>query len=189
MLKADDVAAAIRQAGRRGNFHVDVPAPATDSGRSLDFDGITYTGKVSKSTVDVEVSYREAVQLDPVPIKIGLPFYEEFAIPAMAPAEIVAEKLRALAQRQKASDLDDLAKLVERHPSRIDDQLAATVVPVKFAPGLVRDGDHGQRILDSIEAMRPGYEAAVRAVSDDPIPHRDALRLVRSKLPVWFSQL
>ena len=188
-FEAEDVAGAIREAARRGNFQVDVPAPATDSARSLDFDGISYKGMISSSTVDVEVSYREEVQLDPVPVKIGPPFYEEFEIPAMAAAEIVAEKLRTLAQRQKPSDLDDLAQLIDRHAEQIEDRLVATVVPVKFAPGLVRDGDHRQRILDNIEAMRPGYEAAVRAVSDEPIPHEDALRLVKKKLPIWLAQL
>jgi hypothetical protein len=107
----------------------------------------------------------------------------------MAPAEIVAEKLRTLAQRRKATDLDDLAKLIGQHAGRVDDAQVAEVVPAKFAPGLVRDGDHRQRIVDNIEALQPGYEAAVRAVSGEPLPYTDAVRLVNSKLAIWLAQL
>ncbi len=186
-LDADEIADAIRVAARRGRFQVRVPEPATNSAASLDFDGIVYRGLLGSSTVDVEVSYREAVQLEPLLVEIGEPFYEPFPLPTMAPAEIVAEKLRTLAQRQKPTDLADLGELLDRHADRIDDRLVQQVVPAKFAVGLVRDGDHRQRILANIEAMRANYQTAVAAVSPDPIDYELAARLVEAKLAHYLD--
>ncbi len=45
--------------------------------------------------MQVEIGYREGVVDDPVPARIGEPFYEKFEILTMAVEEMAAEKLRA----------------------------------------------------------------------------------------------
>lgn len=96
-LEAADVRRTIERAGRT-LVRVRAKDPATDSARSLDFDRIDYTtDNGGKGRVAVEVSYREAVVLEPREAMIGAPYYEPFAVPVLRPEEIVAEKLRALA--------------------------------------------------------------------------------------------
>ena len=86
------------------------------------------------------VSYREAVVLEPHEAMIGAPYYEPFAVPVLRPEEIVAEKLRALAQRSRPTDLSGLAWLLERVGAELDDALVAELVARKFVPGLVAPG-------------------------------------------------
>ncbi len=66
--------------------------PATDSGRSLDFDSIGYRGPIGTDTVAVDVSYREDVVLAPFIASIGEPYYGPFEIPVLQLDEIVSEK-------------------------------------------------------------------------------------------------
>jgi len=62
--------------------------------------------------VQVEVSFREAVVGEPVTAFIGGPYCHPFDVLVMQPAQMVAEKLRALAQRIRATNLADLAALL-----------------------------------------------------------------------------
>jgi predicted nucleotidyltransferase component of viral defense system len=189
-LDAGEVAEAIENAARRINFKVRVPEPQSNSGTSLDFDNINFRGLVSDSGfVDVEVSYREGVCRTPEDITVGPPFYEPFKIPALVPSEMMAEKLRALAQRLKSSDLGDSGFLILRRAEKLDDETVADIVPVKFAPGLVRDGDHRQRIRDNIERMRPTYETDMQAIANDFPSYDEATAAVRSKLARYLAKL
>ena len=61
----------------------------------------------------------------------GHPFYEPFEILTMDPGEMAAEKLRTLAQRQRATDLADLAVLLRSLPATSDERIARYAV-VKF---------------------------------------------------------
>ncbi len=111
-LDGGEVAEAIRQASIRNVVAFIPDEPATDSARSLDFDLVRVEVEAFPATsVQVEVSYREAVVDEPVEAFIGEPFYEPFPILAMTVEEMAAEKLRALAKRLRATDLADLADL------------------------------------------------------------------------------
>ncbi|MEJ7826307.1 MAG: nucleotidyl transferase AbiEii/AbiGii toxin family protein, partial [Solirubrobacteraceae bacterium] len=100
-----EVAAAISRAGMKNLMTLAPESPRTDSGRSLDFDRIRYTGPLGTGLVSVEVSYREDVVEQPELVEVGAPYYEPFPIPVMQLEEIVAEKLRAIAQRDRPTDL------------------------------------------------------------------------------------
>jgi hypothetical protein len=74
--------------------------------------------------------------------------------------EIVAEKLRTLAQRRRPTDLSDLAMVILGH--EIDDTRVRALADRKFE--LVKDTDNRSRIERTIEAMRDQYDAASRLV-------------------------
>lgn len=178
-LEASDVRRSINRAGGK-LFVVRTPDAQTDSAQSLDFSRISYTGPLGKGVIAVEVSYREAVILEPVPAEIGPPFFEPFQIPAMAPDEMAAEKLRTLAQRRRPTDLSDLAYLLET--VGVDDAVVQRVVRHKFKPGFVRAGPHEEMIRDNLEAMRADYGASVRAVAPNSHTYADAVAIVISRL-------
>jgi predicted nucleotidyltransferase component of viral defense system len=176
-LDSRHVASSIQQSARE---------VATDSGSSLDFDSIRFEGPCgTRGDIAVEVSYREAVVLDPLLPSIGSPFYEPFAIPVMQPAEMVAEKLRTLAQRHRPTDLSDLAFLIESPDQIIEPDSVRQLVPVKFQ--LVRDGNHLARIRDNITNMAADYESAVRSVAPDAPDYEHAARVVLRSLKRWFD--
>jgi predicted nucleotidyltransferase component of viral defense system len=176
---AAEVGSSIGRAGR-GVFRVRVSEPQTDSGRSLDFDKVAYTGPLGSGTVAVEVSYREGVVLEPVRAEIGPPFFDPFEIPVMAPDEIVAEKLRTLAQRRRPTDLSDIAFLLST--AEIDPSVVRRVAVEKFAPGLVQPGDHAARIASNVEGMAAVYDATIGTVAPDSPPHAEAAQLLLRQL-------
>jgi predicted nucleotidyltransferase component of viral defense system len=139
------------------------PAPPdTDSARSLDFSRIAFSGPFAEGLVSVEISYREDVH-DPQVEWIGPPYFEPFPITVLSLDEIIAEKLRALCQRTRATDLADIAMVLRRdeHDPAHVKELAAE----KFK--LVRDGDHRERITRRVEEMGTEYQADVQAIAPD----------------------
>lgn len=184
-LDAKDVANVVAAAGRSMSYRVKVGVPSTDSGRGLDFDRIRYLGPCGGSgIVAVEVSYREAVQLTPLQRKIGLPFYEPFPIPTMQDSEMVAEKVRTLIQRRRASDLGDLAFLYASQLADIDDDVVRRLVPEKLK--LVQPGNWLERVRRNIDSMSRYYDASMGAIAVDPIPYKDAARLVLARVATYF---
>lgn len=179
-LDTAEVRRSIGRAGR-GVFRLRVGDPQTDSGVSLDFGRVLYRGPLGEGIVAVEVSYREAVILEPVQAAIGPPFFEPFEVPVMAPDEIVAEKLRTLAQRRRPTDLSDIAFLLST--VEVDHATVRRVAAEKFQPGLVQPGDHAARITANVEAMATEYGAVVGAVSPDSASYEDASKLLLRLLP------
>jgi hypothetical protein len=137
--------------------------------------------------VAVEVSYREAIVLEPDQAMIGEPYYEPFAVPVLRPEEIVAEKLRALAQRSRPTDLSDLAWLLERVGGGLDDGLVAELVGRKFVPGLVGQGDHRGRVLQQIDSFAGVYDDQVPALAPDAPPYSVASKIVKARLARFFG--
>jgi predicted nucleotidyltransferase component of viral defense system len=160
-LDAESIAQEILRAS--GTLMTFNPAPPeTDSARSLDFNRIAFSGPFAEGLVSVEISYREDVH-DPQTERIGLPYYEPFPITVLSLDEIIAEKLRALCQRTRATDLADIAMVLRREehdPAHVR-ELAAE----KFK--LVKDGDHHERITRRVEQMRTEYQADVQAIAPD----------------------
>lgn len=176
-LDADEVAKTVNGAARRLLYKVKAGAPATDTGRSLDFDRISYEGPCGGSGfVAVEVSYRESVQLPAIDREIGLPFYKPFRVLTMQDSEIVAEKVRTLIQRRRPGDLDDLAFLLSKSMADIDDDVVRRLLPEKLK--LVQDGDWHGRLRANIESMRVDYDKSIRGITVDPIPYAEAADIV-----------
>jgi predicted nucleotidyltransferase component of viral defense system len=161
-------------AGIKNLLTLNPGAPATDSGNSLDFDQVQYAGPLGRGQVSVELSYREDIVESPDIVTIGEPYFEPFEVPVLKLDEIVAEKLRALTQRVRPTDLSDTAMILERE--RIDYSRVPRLAAKKFE--LVQQGDHRQRIESNIAEMAAEYDAAVRAVAPDAPSFSEASGLV-----------
>ena len=172
-LEAGEVAAAIRSASIRNVVRFLPGEPATDSARSLDFDNVSVAGEVlGDSVVQVEVSYREAVLGNPVPVYIGGPFYEPFEILTMAVEEMAAEKLRTLAQRVRETDLADLAVILRG--STINDEEIARFALTKFE--LVKQGRANRldRIERNLRELAETYDDVVPQLFPDAPSYQEA---------------
>jgi len=177
-LDADDVADTIKRSGIRNLLSLNPGNPARNSKFSLDFDSIGYRGPLGSGTIAVEVSYREDVIEKPHIATIGPPYYEPFEVPVLQLVEIVAEKLRALAQRIRATDLSDLAMVLDVHD--LDDAHARALATEKFK--LVKGGNISERIVANIDAMASQYDSAIAATAPDAPTYSDARKLVSSRL-------
>lgn len=177
-LDAVEVAAAITRAGLRNLMTLRPGIPRTDSGRSLDFDRVSYAGPLGSGFISVEVSYREDVVLEPDLVEVGEPYYEPFRLPVMQLDEIVAEKLRALAQRDRPTDLSDLAMILSVNP--VDEQQVRELVAVKFE--LVKQGNAYARIEETITRLSASYNANVAAVAPDAPDYASARQVVLGRL-------
>jgi len=180
-LEAGEVATAIRDASIRNVVQFTPDEPATDSPRSLDFDKVRVSGEVfSDSEVQVEVSYREAVIGTPVAVGIGEPFYEPFEILTMQVEEMAAEKLRALAQRLRATDLADLAVLLQRDAT--DDELIGRFAEVKFE--LVAQGraNRVDRLERNLNELAETYDDVVPQLFPDAPTYQEAASIVWSRM-------
>jgi len=180
-IPADEVISAIRNA-RMGQFlRINVPsAPRTDNRYSLDVDRVEFTCAGIEGTLDVELSYREEIQLEPARPTIGTPYFEPFEVRVMRPVEMAAEKLRTLYQRQRGTDLADCVAL-ERLASG-DLHLLPGARRAKFR--LVRDGVGPNHLHERVDGLADRYEADVRPVdpeAPDYATARDAAnRLIRA---------
>lgn len=180
-LDADEVAKAIRGASIQNVVRFVPEPPATDSARSLDFDKVRVTGDVfPDSEVQVEVSYREAVLGTPLPVNLGAPFYEPFEILTMEMDEMAAEKLRALAQRVRDTDLADLAVMLGG--DAISDAAVATFAAAKFE--LVKQGHSNRlgRIERNIEGMRSSYDNVVPQLFPEAPSYQKAVEIVLPRI-------
>lgn len=177
-LDSVDVARVISGASMRNLLTLVPGAPATDSGRSMDFDSIRYTGPLGSGLVSVEVSYREDVVEEPDLVEVGKPYYAPFPIPVMRLVEIVAEKLRALAQRDRPTDLADLAMILAAET--LEEQRVRELAAKKFE--LVKSGNHQARIEETISRLGGQYDDAISAVAPDAPTYETASKTVRGRL-------
>lgn len=176
-LEADEVATAIRNASIQNVVQFAPEEPATDSARSLDFDKVHVTGEVfPDSEVQVEVSYREAVVGTPVAVPIGSPFYEPFEVLTMEVEEMAAEKLRALAQRLRETDLADLAVMLT--DDTVDDDSIARFAESKFE--LVKQGraNRVERIERNLTELAETYDDVVPQLFPDAPSYSEAADIV-----------
>lgn len=183
-IPAEAVMSAIASA-RMGQFLTfDMPTePATANRYSLDVDQIGFTCADVQGTLDVELSFREEIVLDPIPLPVGEPYFMPFTIHTMRPVEMAGEKLRTLAQRRRGTDLADCVLLEQLADG--ETHHLSTVRAAKFR--LVRDGFGAEELRERIATLRATYEADVRAV-DPSAPDYEAakaaaLRLVRAAWP------
>lgn len=178
-LDATAVTTVIAQASIPNVIQFATAAPATDSARSLDFNAIRVSSGIFRATsVQFEVSYREGVVSAPVPKLIGHPFYEPFEILTLEPGEMAAEKLRTLAQRQRATDLADLAVLLMSLPIAVDERIATYAV-IKFEQVKHGRANRLDRILATIDELADTYDNEVPQLFHGAPDYRSA------KAAVW----
>ena len=85
-------------------------------GFRLKVQGPLYRGPRTYCSIALEVSRREEVIREPAMHEVGPPYRDvlPYFVLVMDPGEVLAEKVRTLATRQRARDLYDLAQLEER---------------------------------------------------------------------------
>jgi predicted nucleotidyltransferase component of viral defense system len=180
-LEAEDMAQAIGDASVGDIVRFSPQQPATDSARSLDFDSVQVTGAlIGESQVQVEISYREGVVDPPSSALIGSPYYEEFEILTMTAQEMAAEKMRALAQRARVTDLADLAELLSR-PDVLDDEVAR-LARTKFE--LVKQGvaNRAERIDQHLSEMGADYDDVVPVLFPGARTYHEAMGIFRPRI-------
>jgi hypothetical protein len=77
----------------------------------------------------------------------------------------VAEKLRTLVQRQRPTDLSDLALILGQHDDQLDRAHVRQLARTKFE--LVKQGDRRARIEANVEQLRGAYEQTVPGLAPD----------------------
>jgi predicted nucleotidyltransferase component of viral defense system len=179
-IAASEIAEAMRRATDEPILRIDPGVPATDSQHSLDFDRIAFHTPGHHGHIAVEISYREAVADNPDWAAIGPPYYAEFQIPVLTLEETVAEKLRTLLQRQRPTDLSDLALILEQYGDRLDRAHVRRLALTKF--GLVKQGDRRARIEANAQALGATYEQTVPGLAPDALPFADAQALLLDAL-------
>jgi len=180
-LDSDEVARAIRDASIHDVVRFQPKPPTTDSARSLDFDQVEVLGtEFPDSSVQVEVSYREELVDEPELANIGAPFYEPFEILTMTKEEMAAEKLRAIAQRLRPTDLADLSWLLSATQAS-DDHIAEITVE-KFE--LVKTGRENKlmRIESRLAEMADTYDIEVPSLFPEAPSYREAMAIVGPRL-------
>ena len=97
-------------------------------------------------------------------------------------SEMTAEKLRALAQRTRATDLADLAVMLDAGGD--DQATVAQFADVKFE--LVKTGrdNRVERIKAHIDELSHSYDDVVPALFPGAPNYRDAVSIVMPQLPM-----
>jgi predicted nucleotidyltransferase component of viral defense system len=147
-LDSSAIAESMRRASAEPILNIDPQLPATDSGRSLDFNAVRFRTPTHEGVIAVEISYREEAA-EPTTAVIGPPYYEEFEIPVLTAEESAAEKLRTLIQRRRPTDLSDMAMLIAGQG--LDLAHTRELAIRKFE--IVSQGDRSTRIQRNIEAL------------------------------------
>jgi predicted nucleotidyltransferase component of viral defense system len=175
--------------------------PEGRTARSITLAPIRYRSLLGlESTVEMEVSFRGDLALEPQRQRYENPFAESFEVLVMVLNEMVAEKVRALSQRGHPRDLYDLwfvltalpalapptpssASLASpAPPSQVDEAVIAGLIPRKFRPTLVRGGwDYG-RLYVRAEANATQWEPLLRGLVPDPPSFDGALTAVQRAL-------
>lgn len=176
-LDSAEAAQAIREASIRNIVQFSPNEPATDTARSLDFDNVGVEGEsFARTSVQVEVSYREAVVDDPVEAAIGPPFYNDFVVLTMTKEEMAAEKLRALAQRLRATDLADLAAMLT--DPAVSDDAVGRLARVKFELVAAGQANRIERVQAHLRDMADTYDAVIPGLFPAAPSYGEAMEIV-----------
>lgn len=158
-------------------------APPLSTKFGLKIDPISYTGPLRvPGTVEVEVSFREDIQLAARPMDYISLFREPFPVAVMDLHEMVAEKVRAMVQRGNPRDLYDLWFIFSRIDVSLSNETVARLLPLKFAPPLVSKGWRKQDLYTTIRAKESDWENALRVLVVDPPSFDEALDVVERAL-------
>ncbi len=144
---------------------------------------IQYRGPLERNDrVEMEVSFREDLVLEPDRATYRSPFCPPFDILVMRANEMVAEKVRAMYQRGQPRDLYDLWFLFTHPQVQIDDSVVAELIPYKFKPGLVAGGFDRSRLYDRIRGNEHTWDDTLRDLVPEYPSFDDALVTVERRL-------
>ncbi len=158
-------------------------APPMSTKFGLKIDPISYTGPLGiTGRVEVEVSFRETIQLPALPMDYISLFREPFPVAVMDLHEMVAEKMRAMVQRGNPRDLYDLWFIFSQIDVSISDETVAHLIPLKFTPPLVSKGWRKQDLYTNIRGKEADWDSALRVLIVDPPSFDEALAVVERAL-------
>jgi uncharacterized protein len=144
--------------------------PAGRTVRGITIDPIEYRGPLgNRDNVELEVSFREDLVLEPEWRTYPSPFRESFAVLVMRIDEMVAEKVRALYQRGNPRDLYDLWFAFTAPAIALDRAAIADLVPRKIRPPFVAHGWDRSRLYDRLLANRGDWEPLIAVAPDRPL--------------------
>lgn len=104
------------------------------------------------------------------------PYYEQFQIPVLTLEETVAAELRTLLQRRRATDLSDLALILNEHGERLNRARVKEFASAKFE--LVKQGDRRARLQSNVEELRSEYEMTIPGLDPGAASFEDAKELL-----------
>jgi predicted nucleotidyltransferase component of viral defense system len=134
------------------------------------------------ATVEVEVSFRQDLVLEPQTRTYENPFGEGFEVQVMDLNEMVSEKIRALFQRGHPRDLYDLWFVFTRLGGAVDEVTVAELIPKKIRPPMVRRRwDYGE-LYDRIEGNGGQWQSLLRGLVPKPPGYEEALAVVQPRL-------
>jgi predicted nucleotidyltransferase component of viral defense system len=134
------------------------------------------------ATVELEVSFRQDLVLEPQTQTYESPFGEAFEVQVMDLNEMVSEKIRALFQRGHPRDLYDLWFIFTRLAGQVDEATVARLVPQKIRrPMVKRRWDYGE-LYDRIEANASQWQSLLRGLVPDPPSYEEALAAAQRNL-------
>jgi predicted nucleotidyltransferase component of viral defense system len=158
-------------------------APAGRTSSGLHIEPVEYRGPLGQwDNVEIEVSFRRDLALEPQPVAYRSPFREPFDVLVMDLHEMVAEKVRAMYQRGNPRDLYDLWFVFTRLASSVDLGTVVQLIPGKFRPPLVRGGWDRSRLFTRMDEERHTWDDALDALAPDHPPFDDARTTVEQAL-------
>lgn len=137
----------------------------------LKYTGPLYNGSErSKGTIDIDVSKREDVLLEPEWVRMFFEYPEVRVVNALGlkKKELLAEKLRALSTRDKARDLYDCWFLVKQG-AELDKELFERKIDVVDAEPIIKitiNEDNWERDLDMFLQNPPNYSEVKKNLLD-----------------------
>ena len=156
-------------------------APVGRTARGFKVTPITYRGPLGNADrVELEVSFRGDLELEPERASYRSPFHDPFPVLAMRVDEMVAEKIRALYQRGNPRDLYDLWYVFVDASIGVDARTVAELIPAKFAH--VAGGWDRARLYERMEQEAGQWDRLLAAVAPDRPPYEEALRTVQHAL-------
>ena len=163
-----------------------IPAePTGRTGRGFLVKPISYRGPLGvPDNVELEVSFRGDLILDPVRTTYENPFYDPFDVLVMSIHEIVSEKIRAMYQRGNPRDLFDLWFIFFRANVMIDFGKVNDLIPHKFDPDIVAGGWNRGRLYARIRQQENEWAGALKALvpAADRVSFDEALSVVETAL-------
>jgi predicted nucleotidyltransferase component of viral defense system len=176
-LNVERVKDAITSTVQAYNFPVEVAEQHEDKGVAsfkVKVRGPLYIDARSLCTVRVEISKREKVVLQPESRELSPPYTDvlPYIVEVMQGREIMAEKVRTIYTRQKARDLYDVYRMLEKG-IELDKELANGKLKnygLEF---------NRSTFLKRCEALSSGWDKELRSLVEDVVPHSEVMNSLK----------
>lgn len=135
-----------------------------------------------EGTVELEVSFRDDLVLEPDHFPFVSPFRSPFLVRVMALDEMVSEKLRALYQRGSPRDLFDLWFILTGPATPTNPERIKALLPRKFDEKHVRGGWDRSKLYERIETNAKSWHDTLSALIPEHPDFDEALMTVQRAL-------